>query len=289
MLDLRALSYFVAVHEEGSITAAAKRCYIAQPSITNALQALEAKFGCRLFERTRRGSFPTPEGERLYRRSIALLAEARAIEQELGAAKERRVLKLYVQADILLTAIRPLLNLMYRYRSELRIVFCAGPGEADMVVMSSCGAKVESGFNELWREDYVLAVPATHPLRFHGQAGLDVLRGLDLIDRPHCFRYAWFKDKLLFAGIEPNIVAQANSEETLLALLKMGVGSAILPELHFPPSTTEIALVRFMPEVAVSRSVGFKLNGRTVAKILDTTVNEFRSAAVAQCPRRIPS
>lgn len=43
--DLRALGYFVAAYEEKSVTAAARRCFIAQPSISAAIRNLESALG----------------------------------------------------------------------------------------------------------------------------------------------------------------------------------------------------------------------------------------------------
>ena len=40
-MDLRALKYFVAVVEQKSFSGAAKACFIAQPSISSAIQQLE--------------------------------------------------------------------------------------------------------------------------------------------------------------------------------------------------------------------------------------------------------
>ena len=40
MLELKQLSYFIAAYEERSITLAASRCFITQPSITHAIKSL---------------------------------------------------------------------------------------------------------------------------------------------------------------------------------------------------------------------------------------------------------
>jgi hypothetical protein len=47
------ISYFVALCEEQSFTRAARRCGIAQPSLTRAIQELETECGGELFERNR--------------------------------------------------------------------------------------------------------------------------------------------------------------------------------------------------------------------------------------------
>lgn len=47
------VSYFLALCEEQSFTRAAKRCGVAQPSLTRAIQELESECGGPLFERNR--------------------------------------------------------------------------------------------------------------------------------------------------------------------------------------------------------------------------------------------
>ncbi|HWH92205.1 MAG TPA: LysR family transcriptional regulator [Candidatus Binatia bacterium] len=50
-VKMHQVSYFLALCEEHNFTRAAKRCGVAQPSLTRAIQQLEQEFGNRLFER----------------------------------------------------------------------------------------------------------------------------------------------------------------------------------------------------------------------------------------------
>ena len=52
--NMHVARYVIAVSEELSFTAAAKRCGISQPSLSNAIQDLEEQLGGRLFLRTYR-------------------------------------------------------------------------------------------------------------------------------------------------------------------------------------------------------------------------------------------
>jgi DNA-binding transcriptional LysR family regulator len=50
-MKIRQVTYFLALCEEQSFTRAARRCGVAQPSLTRAIQLLEREVGGRLFER----------------------------------------------------------------------------------------------------------------------------------------------------------------------------------------------------------------------------------------------
>jgi DNA-binding transcriptional LysR family regulator len=72
-MDLRQLRYFVAVSEEGGIRAAARRLYISQPQISQALHRLETELGVELMRRSSRGIELTPQGHELLRHSTDIL------------------------------------------------------------------------------------------------------------------------------------------------------------------------------------------------------------------------
>ena len=54
-MELRHLRYFIAVAEESTLIAAAKRLRLAQPSLTRQIRDLELEVGVELFERSARG------------------------------------------------------------------------------------------------------------------------------------------------------------------------------------------------------------------------------------------
>jgi molybdenum-dependent DNA-binding transcriptional regulator ModE len=77
------VSYFLALCEEQSFTRAARRCGVAQPSLTRAIQELESECGGPLFERgrsnvslTRRGLHLKPEFVRVDRALSEVAAKA---------------------------------------------------------------------------------------------------------------------------------------------------------------------------------------------------------------------
>lgn len=76
---------FVAVVEEGGISAASRRLALSRPTLSRRLASLESELGVRLLHRSTRQVVPTPAGEELYRRARRIIADAR--EARLAVAR----------------------------------------------------------------------------------------------------------------------------------------------------------------------------------------------------------
>ena len=78
-MSLRQFEYALAVAAEGSVTAAAERLYVAQPSMSQQIRNLERDLGVTLFARTPTGLVPTVVGRTFLREAeVAVNAERRA-------------------------------------------------------------------------------------------------------------------------------------------------------------------------------------------------------------------
>ncbi len=80
-MDIKQLRYFIAIAEEGSLSAAAQRVNVAQPSLSQHVLSLERDLGVKLLERSPRGVSLTQAGE-------ILLSHAREIAASLENAVE---------------------------------------------------------------------------------------------------------------------------------------------------------------------------------------------------------
>ncbi len=83
-LDWNLLRTFVVLAEERSVTRAAERLLLQQPSVSAALKRLEEAFGCRLFERGRRPMILTPQGETLFCECRSLYGAIAALEPRIA-------------------------------------------------------------------------------------------------------------------------------------------------------------------------------------------------------------
>ncbi len=61
-MNITELRYLVAIMECGSVSAAAKQLYAAQPNVSKALKNLEEEYHLRIFERSSTGMIPTEQG-----------------------------------------------------------------------------------------------------------------------------------------------------------------------------------------------------------------------------------
>ena len=82
-MDLRALRYFIAVVEAGSLSRAAHSLYVAQPALTAQIKKLEGELGAQLLERSHAGVTPTPAGAQLYEDARRLLSDADAMRERI--------------------------------------------------------------------------------------------------------------------------------------------------------------------------------------------------------------
>ncbi|MBK8234760.1 MAG: LysR family transcriptional regulator [Deltaproteobacteria bacterium] len=96
MPNFAALRYAAAAARTGSFTGAAQECGVAQPTVSNAIAALEEELGARIFERGARGLAPTPAGRTLLPLVDAVLAAVGDLERGAHALAhpEQQVLRL---------------------------------------------------------------------------------------------------------------------------------------------------------------------------------------------------
>lgn len=96
-MNLQQLRYVRALAEEGSFVAAASRCAVTQPTLSNGIAQLEADLGHRIFRRTTRSVALTAYGERIL---PAILEALRAFERVRELAKQTGTNAIHMHAGI---------------------------------------------------------------------------------------------------------------------------------------------------------------------------------------------
>ena len=80
-MTLKQLRYMLAVAQYKSINEAAKKCFISQPSLSNAIKDLEEEIGLELFIRTAKGITLTAEGSEFLKYAQQVIEQAELLEQ----------------------------------------------------------------------------------------------------------------------------------------------------------------------------------------------------------------
>ena len=88
-MNITELRYLVAIMECGSVSAAAKQLYAAQPNVSKALKNLEEEYKIRIFERSSTGMIPTEQGRHFIEQAERVLREVARLDQGVQEEQER--------------------------------------------------------------------------------------------------------------------------------------------------------------------------------------------------------
>jgi DNA-binding transcriptional LysR family regulator len=253
-MDSRALRYFSVAYEERSLTAAARRCFIAQPSISSAVSALERELGTTLFIRNKKGVSPTQAGDELYLRSRRILNEMEAVSEHFRKPAKKRNFSLGLMRALDIPRTMALLKPLTA-APDLHLHLVAAEAACDARIISKLMLHDTETFFPFWTERYVVALPPAHELTFKPRLTVSDLSDVRLIQRCHC-EYA---DVVARTGARIQTVAVAESEEWALALVRAGVGVAIVPE-GVTRTASDIA-IREIEDLDVTRQVGLAYGG----------------------------
>ena len=91
-MTLQQLKYIIQIVQCGSITMAAQKLYITQPSLSKAVSELEQEMGITIFLRSNRGVILSEEGTKFlsYARQVVEQAELLEKQKELQTAAEEK-------------------------------------------------------------------------------------------------------------------------------------------------------------------------------------------------------
>ncbi|MDA9520194.1 LysR family transcriptional regulator [Bradyrhizobium sp. CCBAU 11434] len=247
-MDIRELRYFTAVYRERNLTAAARTCFVSQPSISTAITNLEAELGTTLFIRHKKGVAPTASAEQFHTVARRIIDEADAARKlfRKPSTKTTVTLGLMRTLDVhrTIALLKPLTA-----RSDVALRLVGSDERADARIISKSMLRDEEHFVPLWSERYVAALPPSHPLTLKDKLSTADLADVPMIDRCHCEQSAFFGR----AARRRQSAAIAQSEDWAMALVAAGVGIAVVPE-GVAKGVSDVAIRPI--EVKIKREVG---------------------------------
>lgn len=247
-MDIRELRYFAAVYRERNLTAAARTCFVSQPSISTAITNLEAELGTTLFIRHKKGVAPTASAEQFYALARRIIDEADAARSLFRKPSTRTSLTLGLMRTLDVSRTIALLKPLTA-RSDVALRLVGQDERADARIISKSMLRDNEHFVGLWSERYVAALPPSHPLTLKDKLRATDLGDAPMIDRCHCEQSEFFGRA---AQRRPS-AAIAQSEDWAMALVAAGIGIAIVPE-GVAKGHPDVAIREI--EVKIRREVG---------------------------------
>jgi DNA-binding transcriptional LysR family regulator len=230
-LDFRSLRYFVAVFEEQSFSAAAKRCFVAQPSISGAVQQLESELDCALFVRHSKGITPTTEGTSLYPKACQVLEDVAKIKLQFQDTPEQFSFKLALLPFLSGNRVSKMIKQLIQTLPNLDLTLVDINEDADARIISQTVLNKDEVFHKLWVDRYVLATPNNHPIAQNSSVSLAQLNNCSFISRSPCDIIDSWQFAIAKRGLNLKVKATVKTEEYALDLVAAGLGVSIVP-LH---------------------------------------------------------
>lgn len=243
-MELRHLTYFVAVAERLNFSRAAEDLHVAQPAISQQIHSLEKELGEPLFERTGKRVQLTDAGQTLLPHARQILS---AVQAARDAVRERGQLvrgtaKLgappTVSAHFLparLTAFErkfPGLDVRLREAGTDSLLKFVAQGDLDLAIVSVDAAPANIDWQAVLEEDYVLAVGHRHPLGQRASVAMSELKEEAFILFPDGYK---LREVTLtacqVAGFKPHIALDGGSMQSALQFVAAGLGVAVVPQL----------------------------------------------------------
>lgn len=239
-MDIKQLTYFIAIVEEGNISSAANRLHMAQPPLSNQLKLLEDELGTKLLERGARKIKLTDAGGILYKRAKHIVEVTNSTAKEIGEFGKgiQGTLKLGTisTSGAALLSDR-IINFNEKY-PNIRFEIHEG-NTYEMIEMINAGI-IEvgivrtpfntKGFECLFLEPEPMVAVTSHDYGFKRDENEIVLK--DLKDMPLII-YRRFEKILLgefqSIDVEPNIFCINDDARTTILWARAGLGVGIVP------------------------------------------------------------
>lgn len=267
-MEIHQLRYFCAVARNGTFTRAANAERVAQPSLSQQIQKLEAELGAKLFDRLSKSARLTPFGAAFLPKAEMILRELSEAKTEIleMSGKEKGEVTIGIIPTIAPYLLPSLLGGFSRRHPAISINVAEDTtpvllerlhaGAVDLIVAALPLDAPDLVSTEIFREPFFLAVPAGHPV-----AGLTSIRLEEipkgspflLLKEGHCFRDSTI-EACHKSRVSLNIVFESGQFATILAMVSAGMGISAVPRMAAQP----VRGCRFVPIANrnASRTVG---------------------------------
>lgn len=236
------IRYFLTVSRTLNFTRAAEECSVSQPSLTRAIQTLEAELGGELFKRERGLTHLTDLGVKMAPLVQQCFDSAVAAKSLANSLKSGAVtpLKLALSPSINIAIMLPHLTELSRNFVGMELKFFRGTAVdlADLLKRGGADIGVAGPLKDEWErfdrwtlftEPFVLAVSESHRLANRKRITMQELQGERIIRRPHCEGLEDVEALLREHELTDLQRHEAMSDVDVVGLVSASVGVALVP------------------------------------------------------------
>jgi DNA-binding transcriptional LysR family regulator len=236
--------YFLAVCDELNFTRAAERCNVAQPSLTRAIKMLEEELGGALFHRERANTHLSELGRMVHpylEQVFASAHDAKQQAQEFIRVK-RTSLRLGLMCTIAPTQLLDLVAALQERHPmvDQHLVDAAAPqlraqligGELEVAIYALPGVPEDDRLHylPLYREQFVIAMSASHRLAGRNAVKLKELDGERYLARVNCEYDEAATRVFEEQRVECPTIYESERDDWILAMAAAGLGIGFMPE-----------------------------------------------------------
>lgn len=282
-MTLLQLEILKAVVDTGSFTKAGEKLGLTQSAISHAISGLELEFGVCLLNRSRAGIFLTHAGALILSHVREALNQTQQIKQKISAMTGQMTGTIRigcfssVAAKILpgilgqFTANYPAVVIEFIEGSYAEIEKFTSSGFVDLGFVLLPNSELE--VFPLIQDEYVAVFPEGHPLYKKTFITIpEIAREPFIMPLGGCEFFV--RNAFEEAQIKPNIRFEIEHNNTILAMVKSGLGISIVPELIFTPPG--IRTVSFTPPIY--RKVGLGIRSfKSATPVVRTFIRNAQS------------
>jgi LysR family hydrogen peroxide-inducible transcriptional activator len=273
VVTLTQLEYAVAVQRHGTFSAAAKACFVTQPTLSMQVQKLEEQLGVLIFDRGTSPARATPIGARVLEQAAIVLAQAARLAAIVSETKE--TLEGELRLGVIPTLAPYLLPLFLDAfcRAHPKVHLHVEESKTDDIVaalrrdaldVGLLATPLDEGLIEehpLLLEPFYVYAAKDSALARRTQVSDDDLADerILLLTEGHCLRTQMVRAcgarRDAERSVEGGFDFESGSLETLCRLVEQGLGYTVLPHLARGSATTRAGRVIEFSEPRPSREI----------------------------------
>ena len=244
-MELRQLSYFVAVAEELHFGRAAVKVNITQSGLSDAILALEKELGVQLLLRTTRRVELTRAGASFYERAVRMISELELSKEIVRsiAGKTTRKIAIGTVYPATIGVLPAFLARIGRKYPDIRMHIESGT--TDDIIRHIEAGRINLGFIRpvenigslrffsIAHERYLLAVAKESPLSLKSEIDLEDLRSEKIISFSRqnlSYSERYFAEKFEEHDLTDNVTYTCDDIFSLVSLVSAGLGIGFVPE-----------------------------------------------------------